>query len=182
MSVMEFILVAHAILTGLGIAEILRGLGDLIRGVPVRISRRLLGVAIWALFLYFEIWWAIWRVGERDSWTFPNFLLMLLPVTILYLVARVSFPKEIDGADLDEYYQRVAPALWLLVACVYLSFAIFQPILYGSVIPILLTSQLALAGAALGAIKVKQAWFQYTLILFMLMQGTWRGLVLTIAY
>ena len=41
MTVMEFVLVAHAILTGLGIAEVPRGFGDLILGTPINISRRL---------------------------------------------------------------------------------------------------------------------------------------------
>ena len=180
MSVMEFILVAHAILTGLGVAEILRGFGDLIRSTPIAISRRLLGIATWALLLYFQVWWAIWRLGERDAWSFSDFLVMLLPVVILYLVARISFPKEIDGADLKDYYERVSPALWLLVASVYSSFAVFQPILYGSFQSILLTSQLGIIVAALIATRVRKAWFQLTLIVLMIAQVIWRGLVLTV--
>lgn len=180
MTVMEFILVAHAILTGLGIAEILRGFGDLIRAVPVAMSRRLFGIAIWALLLYFQVWWAIWRLGQREAWSFPDFLVMLLPVVILYLVARISFPKEVDGTDLKAYYERVSPALWLLVASVYISFAVFQPILYGSFQPVLLASQLAIIIAALVASRIRSAWFQSVLIGVMVVQVIWRGLVLTI--
>ena len=80
MSVMEFILVAHAIIVGLAVAEILRGLADLLRGEGTRISYRLLLIAGWALLLLLQIWWAIWRVGDRAEWTFPEFLIFLLPV------------------------------------------------------------------------------------------------------
>ena len=180
MTVMEFILVAHAILTGLGIAEVLRGFADLIRAVPVTISRRLIGIAAWTLFLFFQLWWAVWRVGARDTWSFADFLVMLLPVVVLYLLARISFPKEIDGADLKQYYDRVAPALWILVAGVYISFAVFQPILYGSFQPVLLTSQVVIAIAALAAAKVDTKIFQFTLLALMIVQVAWRGLILTV--
>jgi hypothetical protein len=180
MTVMEFILVAHSILTGLGIAEVLRGLADLIRSVPATISRRLIGIAAWTLFLFFQLWWAVWRVGERDTWTFSDFLVMLLPVVILYLLARISFPRKIDGADLKQYYEQTAPALWILVACVYISFAVFQPILYGSFQPVLLTSQVAIAVAALVAARVDAKAFHFTLLAVMIVQVAWRGLVLTV--
>lgn len=181
MTVMEFILVAHAILTGLGVAEVLRGFADLIRDVPATTSRRLIGIAAWALFLLFQLWWAIWRLGERETWSFPDFLVMLLPVVILYLVARISFPKEVDGADLKRYYKRVAPALWFLVACVYISFAVFQPILYGSFQPVLLTSQVVIAVAALMATKIESKTLQVPLLAIMFIQVAWRGLVLTVS-
>lgn len=180
MTVMEFILVALSILIGLGIAEVLRGFADLIRAVPVTISRRLIGIAIWTLLLFFQIWWAHWRLGERDTWSFPGFIVMLLPIVILYLVARISFPKEVDGADLKQYYQRVSPALWSLVAGVYISFAVFQPTLYGTFQPVLLTSQVVIAIAALVATRIESKIFQFPLLAIMIMQVAWRGLVLTV--
>ena len=180
MTAMEFILVAHAILTGLGVAEVLRGFADLIRAVPTTTSRRLIGIAAWTLFLFFQIWWAIWRLGERDMWTFADFLVTLLPVVILYLVARISFPKEVDGADLKRYYERVAPALWFLVAGVYISFAVFQPILYGSFQPVLLASQVVIAVAALVATRIETKLFQLSLLAIMIVQVAWRGIVLTV--
>ena len=180
MTVMEFILVALSILIGLGIAEVLRGFADLIRSVPVTISRRLIGIATWTLLLFFQIWWAHWRLGERDTWSFPNFIVMLIPIVILYLVARISFPKEVDGADLKQYYQRVSPALWFLVAGVYISFAVFQPTLYGTFQPVLLTSQVVIAIAALVATRIESKMFQFPLLAVMIMQVAWRGLVLTV--
>jgi hypothetical protein len=105
---------------------------------------------------------------------------MLLPIVILYLVARISFPKEVDGADLKQYYKRISPALWFLVAGVYISFAVFQPILYGSFQPVLLTSQVVIAIAALVAAKVDTKMFHFTLLALMIVQVAWRGLILTV--
>jgi hypothetical protein len=41
MSAMEFVLVAHAIIVGLAVAEILRGLADMLRADETRVSYRL---------------------------------------------------------------------------------------------------------------------------------------------
>ncbi len=180
MSVLEFLLIAHSILLGLGIAEILRGFAELIRSAPLNISRRALGIASWALLLYFQVWWVSWQLGHRDSWSFPDFLLILLPVLILYVLARLSFPKKIDGADLSAYYQKVAPALWIAVAAIYLTFAFYSPFLHGELIPLLFASQVIIATAALVAIKVRHFWYQAGLIALMWAQVFWRGYVITI--
>lgn len=77
MSVMEFVLVAHAIIVGLAVAEILRGIADLVRAERTQVSYRMLLIAAWALLLLLQVWWAIWRVGDREAWTFPEFLIFL---------------------------------------------------------------------------------------------------------
>ena len=59
MSVMEFILVAHAIIVGLAVAEILRGFADMVRAEMVHVSYRLLLIAGWTLLLLLQVWWAI---------------------------------------------------------------------------------------------------------------------------
>ena len=89
MSVMEFILVAHAIVVGLAVAEIRRGLADLVRAEATLISYRVLLIAGWALLLLWQVWWAIWRVGNRAEWTFPEFLILLLPVAILLSLIHI---------------------------------------------------------------------------------------------
>src|SRR5210317_1640064 len=137
MSVMEFILVAHAIIVGLAVAEILRGLADLLRGEGTRISYRLLLIAGWALLLLWQLWWAIWRVGDRPEWTFPEYLIFLFPVAILYMIARLCFPEKVSGSDLQAYYLRVAPTIFVLVAVTYASFALLmQPFIFGQIWPL----------------------------------------------
>ncbi|MGI9200583.1 MAG: hypothetical protein ACR2QL_05965 [Woeseiaceae bacterium] len=177
MSVMEFILVAHAIVVGLAVAEILRGLADMARTEEVQISGRLLLIAGWTLLLLWQLWWAIWQVGDRTEWTFPEFLISLIPVAILYVLARICFPEKASDPDHPAYYSRVAPQIFLLVACTYLSFAFFwQPFVFGGIVPLVFASQLAVAVLAIIASRYHAPVFQLLVIFAMVVQVFWRGL------
>lgn len=176
MSVMEFILVAHAIVVGLAVAEILRGFSELFRSNIINISYRLILIAAWTLLLLLQLWWAIWHVSDRAVWTFSEFLLFLLPVGFLYIIARLCFPIELNDADLDAYYARVARVIWWLVAASYASFAfLLAPFIYGSINPAVFASQIGLAVLALVASFVKSPPFQVVVIILMLAQVMWRG-------
>ena len=181
MSAMEFVLIAYAILIGMGVAEILRGFADLIRARSVKLHPLLLVFGSWVLLILIELFWAMWRIEERASWTFTEFLVWLLPAALLYVIARVSFPQNMDGADLSEYYSRISPALWLLTACLYVSFTLLPPILYGAVVPLLLSSQLASAILAVMAVKFRNPSFHYVLLASMMAQLLWRGFVVVVS-
>ena len=177
MSVMEFILVAHAIIVGLAVAEILRGLADMVRAEETQVSGRLLLIAGWALLLLWQLWWAIWQVGDRAEWTFPEFLLSLIPVAILYVIARICFPEKTSDSDHRAYYSRIAPQIFLLVATTYLAFAFFwQPFVFGEIVPLVFASQLAVAVLAIVASRYHAPVFQLLVIFAMVMQVFWRGL------
>ena len=176
MSVMEFVLVAHAIIVGLAVAEILRGLADTLRAQDVRLSSRLILIAGWALLLLWQLWWAIWRVGDRPEWTFPEYLIFLFPVAILYMIARLCFPEKVSGSDLQAYYLRVAPTIFLLVAVTYASFAfLMQPFIFGRIEPLAVASQLSMAILALLASRFHAPAFQLFVIIAMVAQVIWRG-------
>lgn len=177
MSVMEFVLVAHAIIVGLAVAEILRGLADTLRAEETRISYRLLLIAGWALLLLWQLWWAVWRVGDRPEWTFPEYLILLFPVAILYMIARLCFPEKISGTDLQAYYLRVAPKIFVLVAVTYASFAfLMQPFIFGQIWPLVFASQLSMAVLAILASRIHAPTFQLFVIIAMVAQVIWRGL------
>ena len=177
MSVMEFILVAHAIIVGLAVAEILRGFSELIRSGAIQVNYRLLLIAVWTLLLLLQVWWAIWQVGGREVWTFLEFIIFLLPVAILYVIARLCFPAVLTGADLSAYYHRVAPVIWWLVAATYTSFALLlSPVIFGSFLPLVFTSQIVIVILALIATRVTSPPFQTFVIGAMLAQVLWRGL------
>ena len=177
MSVMEFILVAHAIIVGLAIAEILRGLADLVRAESARVSYRLLLMAGWALLLLLQVWWAIWQVGDRPGWTFPEFLIFLLPVGILYIFARLCFPEKVAESNLQAYYARVAPALFLLVAATYATFALLlSPFVFRAFEPWLFASQLVLVVLAVVASRYRAPAFQVFVLAAMIVQVGWRAL------
>lgn len=176
MSVMEFILVAHAIIVGLAVAEILRGFTELLRSNTTSISYRLLLIAAWTLLLLLQLWWSIWHVNDHTVWTFLEFLFFLLPVGFLYVIARLCFPTDLTDVDLDAYYARVSKIIWRLVAATYASFAfILTPFVYGSFSPIAFASQIVVAALALIASRVQSASFQVVVIIMMLAQVLWRG-------
>jgi hypothetical protein len=177
MSVMEFVLVAHAIIVGLAVAEILRGLADTLRAVEVRISYRLMLIAGWALLLLWQLWWAVWRVGDRPEWTFPEYLIFLFPVAILYMIARLCFPEKVSESDLQAYYSRVAPKIFVLVAVTYASFALLmQPFIFGVIWPWVFASQILMALLAILASRFHAPAFQLFVIVAMVAQVIWRGL------
>ena len=181
MSSMEFVLIAYAILIGLGIAEILRGFADLVRTESVLLDRRCLIFGFWVLGILLQVFWAMWRIGVRPQWAFVDFLVLLLPAILMYLIARITFPISLEQADLGAYYERTTPALWGLTAALYVSFAGVQPILYSSVQPSLLASQLGIAALALTAIRVRRPAFHLALLGAMLAQMAWRGFVVVVA-
>ena len=177
MSVMEFVLVAHAIIVGLAVAEILRGLADTLRAEEARISYRLILISGWALLLLWQLWWAVWRVVDRPEWSFPEYLVFLFPVAILYMIARLCFPEKISRSDLQAYYVRVAPKIFVLVAVTYASFAfLMQPFIFGSFWPLVAASQVSMALLALVASRFHNAKFQLFVIIAMVAQVIWRGL------
>jgi len=177
MSVMEFVLVAHAIIVGLAVAEVLRGFAELLRSEGARVNYRLLLIAAWTLLLLLQVWWSIWRVGDRAVWTFTEFILFLLPVGILYLLARLSFPAMLANTDLDAYYRRISRVLWWLIASVYASFALMlTPFVYGGFSPFVFASQAGIAVLAIIASMVQSRAFQLMVIVLMLAQVLWRGL------
>jgi hypothetical protein len=177
MSVMEFVLVAHAIIVGLAVAEILRGFADTLRAEETRISYRLILVAAWALLLLWQLWWAVWRVVDRPEWTFPEYLIFLFPVAILYMIARLCFPEKVSGSDLQAYYRRVAPTIFVLVAITYASFAfLMQPFIFGAFWPWVAASQVSMAVLALLASRFHAPAFQLFVIIAMVAQVVWRGL------
>jgi hypothetical protein len=178
---MEFVLIAYAILIGLGVAEILRGFADLVRAESVSLDRRSLMFGFWVLAILLQVFWAMWRIGGRVEWAFAEFLLLLLPAILMYLIARITFPISVSGADLGSYYERTTPALWGLTAALYVSFAAVQPLLYSSIQPALLVSQLGIAVLALSATRVCYPPFHLALLGAMLLQLAWRGFVVVVA-
>ena len=177
MSVMEFILVAHAIVVGLAVAEILRGVADTVRAEEVRLSYRLLLIAGWALLILWQFWWLIWQLGDRSEWRFLEFLVFLLPVAILYVISRLCFPEKISGSDLRTYYLRVAPLIFTLIGATYASFAfLMQPFIFGGIVPLVFASQIILMVLAILASRFHAPVFHLLVIAAMYAQVVWRGL------
>jgi hypothetical protein len=127
----EFLMVLVSIIIGLGIAEILTGVADLLRGRG-RTSyfwvHSLLCVAVFLALA--QAWWESWGLRTAPEWTFLGLLLMLASPVFLFLIAHLLFPKE-PVADLETYYFEAAAPIWLLGAAATTVGTLFRPIAFG---------------------------------------------------
>ncbi len=109
MSFFEYVTVFLSILLALAVADVLAGLGRLIRE---REHVRTYWVHIaWMLIMILAItqsWWAIWSVRTHDLTNFFEFLLLVTPRLIWVLVCFLLSPPIARGEpfDLRDYYFR----------------------------------------------------------------------------
>ena len=93
------------------------------------------------------------------------------------MIARLCFPVKVAESDLQAYYRRVAPAIFLLVAATYASFAfLLQPFIFGGFVPWLFASQFALVVLPVVASRYRAPAFHILVLTAMIAQVVWRGL------
>ena len=106
MSSFEFVFSLFGLLLGLGLAEVLGGLGNSIqeRGkIKVGWLTPLLGVLV-ALDLI-SFWTFAWSVRDTVPSNYPTLLAGLLIFGTYYLVARLVFPRDhAQWPNFDDYY------------------------------------------------------------------------------
>ena len=109
MSQFEYVTVFLSILLALAAAEILAGLGRLIRE---REHIRIYWVHVaWMLLMILAVtqsWWVIWNVRAHEFTSFFEFLVIVVPRMIWVLVAFLLSPPISPGEpfDLRDYYFR----------------------------------------------------------------------------
>jgi hypothetical protein len=97
----NYLAVLISIILGLGITQLLSGLG---RWIEQRSSFRAYGPAMaWAgviLVVHIQTWWSMFGMRHHTGWTFLQFCIVLLQPIVLYLLASVALPgaasSEID--------------------------------------------------------------------------------------
>ncbi len=118
MSQFEFVQVTFAIILGLGVTEILRGLGEQIRARHYLRLYPLHIVASSVILIAIMIGlWGLWFV-KGVQWTFPQFLLQAAPTIALALAAHVIRADCSIGADSlrEQYFRNSGPAFLLLAS------------------------------------------------------------------
>src|SRR5262245_36014767 len=127
MGVFEFLLALYSIVAGLGLAVIMRSVGQMIEA---RDRVRLYWVHSCFILVAFVAqvvsWFSLWHFAKPRPWTVADTLFLLGIPLLLYLVSHLVVPELDDGLvhDLREYYYR--HARWtqgLLLACVVISLA-----------------------------------------------------------
>jgi hypothetical protein len=119
----SYLSVLISIILGLGITQILTGLGRLLQSRHR--TRMYWPSVLWAgLLLQIDVqaWWSMFGLRHYNDWTFGGFFVVLLQPITLYLLAALVLPEfsTADGVDLETTYYGHARwffglALFLLV-------------------------------------------------------------------
>lgn len=107
----NYLAVLISIILGLGITQLLSGLG---RWIEQRSSFRAYGPAMcWAVILlvtHIQTWWTMFSMRHHTDWTFLQFSIVLLQPITLFLLATVALPGA--GSELDLRSNYFAQKNW----------------------------------------------------------------------
>lgn len=115
MSHFEYLAVFVSIIVSLGLVRLLEG-------IPVVLIRgRRDGVHVaWVfciLLMHAQIWWVFWTYSMDVSWTYTRFLLILLPMALLYSSAVALVPREAEKiGSWRHYFENTSRRFYLLFA------------------------------------------------------------------
>lgn len=127
MSGFEFVLVLYAIISGLGISDILSGWGEQIRARR-RLSPYPLQIALSFLLMYFgiSILWSFWTFRDIN-WTFSYYIAFAIIPLIVSLASRIIRVDTSVGSlpPQDQYFLAAKP-IFILLACVPLMILLFS--------------------------------------------------------
>lgn len=123
----SYLSVLVSIILGLGITQLLTGLGRLL-GARARVRWYWPAVAWIGLLLvvHVQAWWAMFELRAHAGWTFLTFLVVLLLPILLYLAAALLLPEVPHSGPVDLRAHYFAHAGWffgLVILVVGASFA-----------------------------------------------------------
>ena len=127
MSGFEFVLVLYAIISGLGISDILSGWGEQVRARH-RISPYPLQIAVSFLLMYFgiSILWSFWTFRDIN-WAFSYYIAFAIIPLIISLASRIiRVDTSVGSLPPRDQYFLVAPAIFILLSCVPLVIVLFS--------------------------------------------------------
>ena len=93
----DYLAVVTSIVLGLGITQLMTGVGQLLV-IHNRVQSPWIPLA-WVLILLLaqlEFWWWHFGLASRQEWRFFSFLLLLASPVLMYLLSVLIFPK-VDG-------------------------------------------------------------------------------------
>lgn len=121
-----------SLIVGLGLAEILSGIGNSLRRNGTLGFRWTHGALTLTVFFgLLQTFWESWGLRAVETWSFPAMLLMLGSPILLYLIAHMLFPDREDVENLDDYYFARASLLWPLAGLTVIVGTLFRPVVFG---------------------------------------------------
>lgn len=117
MTATEYIFTFYSFILALAVAEILQGVGTILRRKKVQFS---LLHMVWVglvLFSILQFWWGSWSLHAMTQWSLSAMLVGFSSTLLLYLAAYTSFPSDPhENEDMEGYYFRESQTLWILYA------------------------------------------------------------------
>lgn len=109
MTPFEYFSAMVSLILGLGIAQILAGIGRIVQYKGVR---HYWVHGLWTVLLlhfHFSMWWKFWSDREALQLNYASFVLLLMGPMLLFFAARLLMPDFSDPgeADLTDYYYGV---------------------------------------------------------------------------
>jgi len=126
-------MVLVSIIVGLGMTSILVGVSKLLRAKKP--ARRYWVHSVWvcvAFFVQVGFWWQ--RYAQRDvaDWNFLFMLLFLVSPVLLFLMADLALPDEVEGVNLRNYYfDELRRPFFLLFAATLASYSVVDVLFMG---------------------------------------------------
>ena len=122
MSVFEYLGVLLSVIMGLGLTHILSGIS---KTIHYRETMKVYWVhLLWALsvLIYMVvIWWGMFWWSSQESWTFFEFLLLIVYAVFLFMSASLLFPWDMaKDLDLEEHYYKTRPWFFAVLSLTWL--------------------------------------------------------------
>lgn len=94
MSRFEFIFVPISIVAGLALTQLLGGLTRSLRGSKRKIDIAHVAFSLAAIVLLFSVWWETFRWENHEIWTFAEFSLLGVYISMFYVFAVILYPSR----------------------------------------------------------------------------------------
>jgi hypothetical protein len=123
----NYLSVLVSIVLGLGIAQLMTGVGRLLQNrARVRVYWPVIACVATMLLVHVQVWWSMFELREHTGWTFVDFLAVLSLPIALYLMSALVLPDFGDGVPDDlraHYYDNCRWFYGLGVLLVLMTFA-----------------------------------------------------------
>ena len=132
----EYVVVLTSLILGLGIAQILSGIADIlsnIRNVELCLPHSVFVLVVF--ILHIQEWWINYEyASEVQTWTLITVLSILNYPILIFIMARMLFPTGIRSheANLREYYYDQWPYLFVIATITTFS-SILQNVLFSGI-------------------------------------------------
>jgi hypothetical protein len=166
----SYLSVLVSIILGLGITQLLTGVGRLLNArTRVRWYWPPVAWAVLLLVIHIEAWWGMFGLRSQRSWTFASFLVVLALPIVLYLASALVLPESPAGGSVELRENYYAHAGWLFTFCALILVTSFvRPYAFGGRRPLDLDTAahtLFFAGFVVAAIT-RREWYHKALAVF----------------